>query len=107
MTILTPIESNIFMKLLTSNSISVILGEYPDPPPTPYPLDPYRGGPMGGLNEGGDSMSLAPKCDKFLEIRWPDQTRQEQIRIDQTRQDQTRILIKNKQDDFILFQKNA
>ena len=59
-------ESNIFGKLLTSNIIPVILGVYP-PPLTP--LDLYldiclcRG---GGLNEGGDLMSLTPQCDMFL-----------------------------------------
>ena len=59
-----------FGKLLTSNIILVILGEYPDPP-IPYPLDLHRGGPMGGpggLNEGDDLMSLTPKCDMFLEM---------------------------------------
>ena len=45
---LTPTESNIFGKLLTSNIISVILGESPDPPPL-TPLYLYRGeGAYGG-----------------------------------------------------------
>ena len=69
-------ESNIFGELLTSYIILFIPEEYPDPP-TPYPLDPNKVGPMGGpggLNEGGDFMSLTPKCDMFLEIPWEDQT---------------------------------
>ena len=48
--------------------------------PTPQPITPLnpnrrgpRGGP-GGLNKGGDLMSLTPKCDMFLEIPWEDQT---------------------------------
>ena len=36
MTLLIPIESTIFGKLLTSNIILVIFGEYPDPPYPPY-----------------------------------------------------------------------
>ena len=32
------------------------------------------GGPRGGLNEGGDLMSLTPKCDMFLESPQADQT---------------------------------
>ena len=31
------------------------------------------GGP-GGPNEGGDLMSLTPKCDRFLEMPWAGQT---------------------------------
>ena len=50
------IESNIFRKLLTSNIISVLLGEAPDPP-TPYPLS---------LNEGGEITFLTLKCDMFF-----------------------------------------
>ena len=65
------LESNIFGKLLTSNIILVILGEYPDPPipnpPRPPLGGPYGGGP-GGPNEGYDLMSLTPKCDIFLEM---------------------------------------
>ena len=36
-TILTTIESNIFLKLLTSNFTWAIFGESPDPPPPPDP----------------------------------------------------------------------
>ena len=67
---MTTIESNIVVKLLASNITWVFLGESPDPP---YPLPPYipiGGGPMGGqggMSEGGDIMSLTPKCDMFLE----------------------------------------
>ena len=32
------------------------------------------GGP-GGLNEGGDFISLTPKCDMFLKIPRADQTK--------------------------------
>ena len=42
----------------------------PRPPSPVTPLDPYKGGPMGGqggMSEGGDIMSLTPKCDMFLE----------------------------------------
>jgi hypothetical protein len=45
-TILTPIKSNIFGKLLTPNINLVILGESPYPP-TPYPPIPLKGG--GGV----------------------------------------------------------
>ena len=48
------------------------------PIPQPLtPLDPNRGGPLGGpgnLKEGGDLTSLTPKCDIFLEIPCKDQT---------------------------------
>ena len=59
------IKSDVFgkPKLLTSNIIWVILGEFPNPPPAP---DHCKGGPIEGLNEGGDFMSVTPKCDKFL-----------------------------------------
>ena len=51
----------------------------PRPPSSLTPLNPYRGGPMGargGMSEGGDIMSLTPKCDMFLEsprpnLLWP------------------------------------
>ena len=57
LTFLILMESNIFWELLTSNIMLITLGEYQDPP-TPYPLDPYRG--AGGMNEGGYLMSLTP-----------------------------------------------
>ena len=52
LTIMIPIESNIFGKLLTSNIMLVILGEYPTPQPL-TPLDPYREVPYGGPPIGG------------------------------------------------------
>ena len=43
----------------------------PRPPLPLTPLYPYTGGPYGGarggMSEGGDIMSLTPKCDLFLE----------------------------------------
>ena len=35
---------------------------------------PMGGGTRGGLNEGGDFMSLTPKCDMFLESPRADPT---------------------------------
>ena len=53
-----------------SNIISVMLRESSDPltpyPPRPHIGEPY-GGYQGGLNEGGDIMSLTPKLNMFLE----------------------------------------
>ena len=65
---MTPIESNIFGKLLTLNMFSVILGQSPDSP-TLTCLDAYRGagGAMGGRNKGSDLMFLSSKCDMSLE----------------------------------------
>ena len=63
-------EPNIFGKLLTCNNALVILEEYPDPQ-IHYPSrPPYEGpdGMVGDLNEGGDFMSLTPKCVIFLEL---------------------------------------
>ena len=48
LTILIPMESNIFGKLLTSNIMLFIPEEYPDPP-SPYPPRRQKGGPCGIL----------------------------------------------------------
>ena len=46
------------------------LGESPNPP-DPLPPWPLIGGALwggqGGMKEGGDILSLNPKCDMFLE----------------------------------------
>ena len=52
MTILILIESNNFGKVLTSNIMLVIHGEYPDPQPR-TPETPIEWGPIGGLGWGG------------------------------------------------------
>ena len=49
----------------------LISEEYPNPP-TPTPLQPNRGGPVGG-GGGGPEWGVTPKCDMFLEIPWKDQ----------------------------------
>ena len=51
-----------FWEALTLNVTWTILGESQN---FHYPLPPDP--PMGGLNERGDLMSLAPKCNMFLE----------------------------------------
>ena len=60
-----------FVKLLTQIYFQVCFSCPPTPCPL-IPLDPYRGalflgGGRGGLYEGGDLMSMTPKCDIFLE----------------------------------------
>ena len=59
-------DSNILKKLLTSNIITVSLGEYPDSLPPMIPKGGAQWG--GGQNDGVDSMYLSQKCDMFLEI---------------------------------------
>ena len=50
---------------LTFSKISIPIAPYGGP---------YGGGTRGGLNEGGDFMSLTPKCDMFLESPRADPT---------------------------------
>ena len=46
----------------------------PQPPRPLNPLDPNRGGPMGGMNEGGYILCLTPVCDMWKAL---EQTRQD------------------------------
>ena len=65
-----------FEKLLTQILFQLCFRSPPTPCPL-IPLDPFRGALWGArvaLNEGGDLMSMTPKCNMFLESLRADQT---------------------------------